>query len=73
MKNGELYIDDRFEIPEDIKNMSKEELRAEIERLEAEAREKKMEKQKKVALVQQLKALTSVGAFLVSYREPSPV
>ena len=51
MKNGDLYIDDRFEISEDIKNMSKEELRAEIERLEAEAREKKMEKQKKVALV----------------------
>ena len=34
MKNGDLYIDDRFEISEDIKNMSKEELRAEIERLE---------------------------------------
>ena len=41
MKNGDLFIDDRVEIPEDIKNMSKEELRAEIERFEAEIREKK--------------------------------
>ena len=41
MKKGDIFIDDSFEIPEDIKNMSKEELRSEIERLEIIAAEEK--------------------------------
>ena len=51
MKNGDLFIDDRIIIPDEIKKMTSEERRAEIARLEAEAREKKIQKQKKVALV----------------------
>lgn len=41
MKKIEPYfLDDSCEIPEDIKKMTQEELREEIERLENEAREK---------------------------------
>lgn len=43
----DFIIDDRFIIPEDIKKMSKEELNAEIERLENEQRKKKTESQLK--------------------------
>lgn len=38
MKEKIIVVDDHFEIPEEIKNMSKEELEKEIERLEEEGR-----------------------------------
>lgn len=42
MKKIEPYfLDDRVIIPDDVKNMSIEELDAEIERLERESKEKK--------------------------------
>ena len=43
MKMSEIkyYIDDRFEVPEQIKQMSHEDRQKEIARLEAEAAEKK--------------------------------
>lgn len=43
----ELFIDDRVIIPNKIKNMSKEQLRVEIERLEKEAAEEKQKILKK--------------------------
>ena len=51
MKNGDLFIDDRVEIPEDIKNMSKEELEKEIADFETMMRKRKLEKQKKIVIV----------------------
>lgn len=47
----EYFADDRVVIPEHIKKMSREELDAEIARLEKEAREKKERNQKLVATV----------------------
>lgn len=44
----EYFADDRCIIPDEVKKMSKEELDAEIERLEKEAREKKERNQKLV-------------------------
>ena len=41
MAEKEYFIDDRNIIPEDIKNMSKEELQAEIAKFEAEAAKRK--------------------------------
>lgn len=41
MSEIKYYIDDRFEVPEHIKQMSHEERQKEIARLEAEAAEKK--------------------------------
>lgn len=38
MKEKIIVIDDHFEIPEEIKNMSEEELEKEIEKLEEEGR-----------------------------------
>ena len=38
MKEKIIVVDDHFEIPEEIKNMSKEELEKEIERLVDEGR-----------------------------------
>lgn len=38
MKEKIIVIDDRFEIPEEIKNMSEEELEKEIGKLEEEGR-----------------------------------
>lgn len=37
MNEKEYFIDDRVIIPDDIRNMTKEELQLEISRLEAEA------------------------------------
>lgn len=47
----EYFADDRVVIPEYIKKMTSEERRAEIERLEKEAREKKEKNQKLVAAI----------------------
>ena len=47
MAENEYFIDDRIIIPDEIKRMSKEECRAEITRLEAEAAEKKRNIEKK--------------------------
>jgi len=44
----EYFADDRVVIPEYIKKMTSEERRAEIERLEKEAMEKKEKSQKKL-------------------------
>lgn len=41
MAEKEYLIDDRIIIPDDIKNMTKEELEAEIEKFEAEAADRK--------------------------------
>ncbi len=41
------FADDRFIIPEEIKNMTEEELEREITRLEQEIKEKKRNTQKK--------------------------
>ena len=41
MNDREYFIDDRVVIPDDIKNMSKEELQQAIEKLEKELNEKK--------------------------------
>ena len=41
MSEKEYFIDDRVIIPDDIKKMTKEELRAELEKFEAEAFKKK--------------------------------
>ncbi|MCM1333721.1 MAG: hypothetical protein NC084_06925 [Bacteroides sp.] len=43
MAEKEYFIDDRVIIPEEIKKMSAEERKRNIERLEAEARAKKKE------------------------------
>lgn len=45
------FLDDRVVIPEYIKKMTSEERRAEIERLEKEAREKKEKNQRIVAAI----------------------
>lgn len=49
MKDEEYIVDDRVIIPEDIKNMSREELEQEIMKLEQEERERKAKKQKLAA------------------------
>lgn len=49
MKHEEYFADDRCIIPDDIKRMSKEELEAEIAKLEAEIRERKLETRGKTA------------------------
>lgn len=41
MKDKEYFIDDKVVIPDDIKNMSKEELQQAIEKLEEELKKKK--------------------------------
>ncbi len=46
MSEKEYFIDDRGIIPDDIKNMSKEELRAEIAKFEAEAAAEKQRRLK---------------------------
>lgn len=50
-KNEPYFLDDRCIIPDDIKKMSREQRRAEIVRLEKEARQNKIKKQKLVAAV----------------------
>lgn len=40
MKDKEYFIDDKVVIPDDIKNMSKEELQQAIEKLEEELKKK---------------------------------
>ncbi len=45
MKKEEYFADDRCIIPEEIKKMSREELDAEIERMEKEAKRKKEQRQ----------------------------
>lgn len=47
----EYFADDRCIIPDEVKKMSREELDAEIERLEKEAREKKAKNRKLAAAV----------------------
>lgn len=47
----EYFEDDRIIIPDDIKQMPKEQLEKEIARLEEEARENKAKKQKLAATV----------------------
>lgn len=49
-RNEKYFADDRMIIPEYIKRMSKEELDAEIERLEREHRDKK-QKEKEAMIV----------------------
>lgn len=52
MKKLEPYfLDDRCIIPDEVKKMSKEELDAEIERLEKEEQEKKAKNKKLVAAI----------------------
>lgn len=51
MKRSNLFIDDKVEISEDIKNMSEEELKKEIEKFEDAMLKRRYEKQKKVAFV----------------------
>lgn len=52
MKKLEPYfLDDRCIIPDEVKKMSKEELDAEIERLEEEARQEKTSNRKLVAMM----------------------
>ena len=41
MEEQKYFIDDRVEIPDDIKQMSPEKLKAEIEKFEREIREQK--------------------------------
>jgi len=47
MAEKEYIIDDRWELPEKIKNMTKEELEREITRLEQEIKDKKRKAQNK--------------------------
>lgn len=53
MKNDvneqEYFIDDRVIIPDDIKRMTPEQLQAEIDKFEREAKEKKLNQNKKTA------------------------
>lgn len=52
-----FIVDDIIDIPEDIRNMTLEELEAEIARMEAEIRKKQSHK---------TKPLTEVGGFFAS-------
>lgn len=48
MAEKEYVIDDRWELPEKIRNMSKEEIKREIARLEQEIKGNKRNEQKRI-------------------------
>lgn len=43
MTENEYIVDDRWELPQEIRNMSKEDLKQEIARFEQEIKNKKMQ------------------------------